>query len=218
MSEDPGPRSKRRAGKRAILRLLLHIGWLFQPAALQKFLRCSAGTLRGTLRRILEQAHHRGHLDTSEMLLIRRALSLRAMSLRDIMIPRVSILALSEDDTVENARAFARRGGVSQIVVFREHLDQITGVLLVSDLLDPALNHSDPISSLVRPALFIPSTKRLLDLLEEMRSQGHSLAVLVDEFGGTMGIVTEDDLWSALIGKPALPPRMEEETLLQDAA
>lgn len=120
----------------------------------------------------------------------------------DIIRPRINIIALDIEDTFEHIKDTVIEHGYSRLPVYRENLDTIEGVLYVKDLL-AHLKEKENFSwqALIRPAYFVPETKKINDLLEEFQTKKVHLAIVVDEYGGTSGIVTMEDILEEIVGE-----------------
>jgi gliding motility-associated protein GldE len=135
----------------------------------------------------------------------------------DILITRSDMVALNLQKPFREVVKFIIDAGYSRIPVFKENPDNIKGILYVKDLL-PHLNKLDSFrwQSLVRQAYFVPSTKRIDDLLEEFRANKNHMAIVVDEYGGTMGLVTMEDILEEIVGD--ISDEYDEETKLYTLA
>ncbi|GAA0409161.1 hemolysin family protein [Microbispora corallina] len=123
--------------------------------------------------------------------------------LREVLLPRTEVEFMAADTPLAEAAVLAAAMPHSRFPVYRDSYDDIIGFVHVRDLLDPVLTgRVEPISELVpiRPVKLVPASKRVLVTLAEMRDEGHHLAIVVDEYGGTSGIVTLEDLVEELIG------------------
>jgi CBS domain containing-hemolysin-like protein len=122
---------------------------------------------------------------------------------REVMTPRPDIVAIRSDATVANLRALFRDQQYSRVPVYHENLDNIAGFVFVKDLmlLDCADMDSRSIGTLLRPATFVPETKRVPDLLKEFQRAQVQSAIVVDEYGGTAGLVTIEDLLEEIVGE-----------------
>lgn len=122
---------------------------------------------------------------------------------RAVMTPRPDIVAVRADATLEELRALFREQEYSRIPVFQENLDNILGIVFVKDLIQltgtEVRDHS--IAGLVRPVTFVPETKRVPELLKEFQEKQVQLAIVVDEYGGTAGLVTLEDLLEEIVGE-----------------
>jgi CBS domain containing-hemolysin-like protein len=119
------------------------------------------------------------------------------------MTPRPDIVAIRDDATVADLRTVFREQQYSRVPVFHENLDNIAGFVFVKDLilLDCADMDTRSLGSLVRPATFVPETKRVPDLLKEFQRKQVQTAIVVDEYGGTAGLVTIEDLLEEIVGE-----------------
>jgi CBS domain containing-hemolysin-like protein len=152
---------------------------------------------------LLEQSLKRGVVEQDEEAMIHGVFELTRTVTREVMTPRPDIVAVPADASLEEVLATAAESGYSRLPVYRESVDEVVGVLLVKDLL-PWLGREDretfSAEKLARDALFVPETKPVDDLLAELRREKVHLAVVVDEFGGTDGIVTLEDLVEEIVG------------------
>ena len=112
--------------------------------------------------------------------------------MREVMTPRPDIVAIQAEATLAELLALFREQEYSRIPVFKENLDNILGIVFVKDLvvLAEANTGEQPITPLVRPAVFVPETKRVPELLKEFQRRQAQMAIVVDEYGGTAGLVT----------------------------
>jgi CBS domain containing-hemolysin-like protein len=123
---------------------------------------------------------------------------------REVMTPRPDIVAIRDTSTIADLRALFREQEYSRFPVYRENLDNIVGVVFVKDLIqliDGEINPDAPIDSLLRPATFVPETKRVPELLKEFQRKQVQIAMVVDEYGGTAGLVTIEDLLEEIVGE-----------------
>lgn len=132
-----------------------------------------------------------------EIAVIAGVIAFTERPIREVMTPRTSIVAVAESASVRDAAVLFTESGYSRLPVFGESLDQITGMVYVFDLLKVAAADRLP----VRPVLIAPASRRCADLLFEMQRERRQLAVALDEFGGTAGIVTLEDLLEELVGE-----------------
>jgi magnesium and cobalt exporter, CNNM family len=121
---------------------------------------------------------------------------------REIMTPRPDIVAIREDATIGDLVALFREQEYSRFPVFKESLDNIAGFVFVKDLV--ALDNRDstrPITSLLRPVVIVPESKRVPELLKQFQRQQTQIAIVVDEYGGTAGLVTIEDMLEEIVGE-----------------
>src|SRR6185436_17843831 len=122
---------------------------------------------------------------------------------REVMTPRPDVVAIAADATLEQLRALFREEEYSRIPVYKENLDNILGFVFVKDLilLEDPTTVDKSILALLRPAHFVPETKPVTDLLREFQRKRVQIAIVVDEYGGTAGLVTLEDLIEELVGE-----------------
>ena len=147
---------------------------------------------------LLEMAYQQGTLAESEKEIILQIISLDHRTARDVMQPRAAMLAISDDATVEEMIAAAKRFKHRRLPIYDETPDTIVGILNTRALLlDPKIDLADAIEF---PS-YVPDTMNLLQLFQSLQKQQRGLAMVVDEFGGTAGLVTMEDILGKLIGK-----------------
>ncbi len=118
------------------------------------------------------------------------------------MTPRVDIVAASVDEPLEKLAALAVETSVSRLPLYRESIDQVVGILHIRDLFAGYLASPRPAASdLMKPAMLVPVTKLLGDLLKEFQAKRQQMAIVIDEFGGTEGVVTVEDLVEEIVGE-----------------
>jgi Mg2+/Co2+ transporter CorC len=132
-----------------------------------------------------------------EIVVLAGVLSFTDRTVSEVMTPRPDIVALEESASAQEAAVLLTESGYSRLPVFRDSLDQIIGMAYVFDLLKVGMTDRLPL----RPVLAVPASRRCADLLFEMQRERRHLAVVLDEFGGTAGIVTLDDLLEELVGE-----------------
>ncbi|SDG80899.1 hemolysin family protein [Microbacterium sp. 77mftsu3.1] len=146
-------------------------------------------------------ASHEG-LPDDERRILEDVLSLRGRQLSEVMRPRPEVTALDDTATIGEAVAHARELPFSRYPVADTSIDDIVGFVHVRDLFEAVAEGRDaPLSGIVRPIPYFPSTARVLPTLTKMRAEGHQIAVVVDEYGGTDGIVTLEDLVEEVVGE-----------------
>ena len=139
--------------------------------------------------------------DTNEDRLITAVARFANTHVKDVMTPRPDIVALPASATVGDLTRLIRETKYSRIPVFAENLDDIVGVVTVRDLIDHEGSPSDPLRPLVRPALVVPETKMIAELLQEFQAGRITFAVVIDEYGGTAGLVTVEDIVEEIVGE-----------------
>lgn len=156
------------------------------------------------LRHLIDVSRQSGHLEQEEQDLISNVLDFSDAEVREAMIPRTAVDALSVTSSVDEAKTAFRTWGYSRLPVYGGSLDDIVGILFRKDL-EPYLERQPPdgfnLEKLVRPAQFIPETARLGTALKLMQASHTHLAVVVDEHGGMEGIITLEDLLEEIVGE-----------------
>jgi CBS domain containing-hemolysin-like protein len=154
------------------------------------------------LRNLVNISHQSGHLEMEQQQLINRVFDFSESEVKEAMIPRTSVDAISADAGLEQVKAAFRSLGYSRLPVYRESVDNIVGILFRRDL-EPFLEspHGFQMESLLRPSLFVPETAKLGSVLRRMQRSNNHLAVVVDEHGGMEGIVTLEDLLEEIVGE-----------------
>jgi CBS domain containing-hemolysin-like protein len=149
-------------------------------------------------------AEQEGEITAVDRHLIERAFRLGDRTAEEVMVPRTDIVAVGADQSVDEAEARAVEAGHRRLVVYEEGLDEILGLVYLRDLVQAA-GKTPPatVRSLTQPALVVSEWKRVVELLRDMQAQGTHLAVVVDEFGGTAGILTIEDIAEELLGAVA---------------
>ena len=142
-------------------------------------------------------------IDVEEQALIESVFALGDTIVREVMVPRTDMVTVSSDDTISQALDIAIDRGLSRLPICGEGIDDIIGVGLVKDLTraERAGQGDRSVRSLMRRPRFVPETKHTDDLLREMQAGHHHLAVVVDEYGGTAGLVTLEDVVEELVGE-----------------
>ncbi len=162
-------------------------------------------TDKSKIREIIRESELQAHLDASDQKLITSFVNFKERVAKEIMVPRVDVFSLTAETPIrEAARLFATEG-YSRIPIYRETLDQIIGVALYKDLLRcyaaPEQDLNDPIETIAKPVLYAPENKKISLVLQEFRNKQMHMAIIVDEYGGTEGIVTIEDILEELVGE-----------------
>ena len=151
--------------------------------------------------------------------LLRSVVDFRDTLVREVMTPRPDIVAIRKDATIDDLRRLVQEQEYSRLPVYTESLDNIVGLVVVKDLIQVAapLPGMRPVTDIMRPAAFVPDTKRLMDLLREFRQKRLQLAIVVDEYGGTAGLVTVEDVVEELVGEIRDEYDSEAEPIVREA-
>lgn len=155
------------------------------------------------LEMIIRASGEGGHLSDEEFGLLTRSITFAANLTADVMVPRVRVVGLRSTSSIADLQALAIESGHSRFPVFGEDLDDIRGVAHVKDSLRVPLarRNAERVVDHMRPALVIPESQPIDTVLFELRTRGSGLAVVTDEYGGTAGIVTSEDLLEELVGE-----------------
>ena len=142
-------------------------------------------------------------LDDRDREMLRSIIELDYTSVRELMVPRLDMVAIEADVSLEEATEAIVQHGHSRIPVYVETIDHILGILYVRDLLAAVANPKEghDLRLLTRPAYIVPETKRVDELLEEFRQRRTQIAIVVDEYGGTEGLVTMEDVLEEIVGE-----------------
>jgi CBS domain containing-hemolysin-like protein len=151
----------------------------------------------------LDAGEEQGLIEREERRLLQSIVDFGATLVREVMTPRPDIVAVRADSTLDELRALFREQEYSRIPVYNENLDNILGIVFVKDLiqLTGAPGEAQAIAGLVRPAAFVPETKRVPEMLKEFQRKQVQMAIVVDEYGGTAGLVTLEDLLEEIVGE-----------------
>jgi putative hemolysin len=136
---------------------------------------------------------------------------------REVMTPRPDIIAIRQDASLADVRALFREEQYSCVPVFRETLDNIVGVVFVKDLVALPAGAEPPMTTIMRSAYFVPESKRVSELLKEMQRRQAQMAIVVDEYGGTAGLVTVEDLLEEIVGEIRDEYDVESETVTEES-
>jgi putative hemolysin len=168
---------------------------------------------------MMETGHHSGLLNDDEKDMISNIFDFDETPVDEAMTHRTDVVAAEDTSSVEDVVAVAMENGYSRIPVYHEDLDHVTGIIYVKDLL-PYVGNTIPgdlhLEQLMRPAYFVPKSKPCGELFTEMRMRRIQIAVVVDEYGGTEGIITMEDLLEAIVGNIQDEYDNEEEEIRRD--
>ena len=157
-----------------------------------------------SLLELLRNAEQDQVLDADALSIIEGALQVSSMQVREIMIPRSQVVTVSARNSLEEILDIVVEASHSRFPVVGENADNIMGILLAKDLLPLALNGNADrfsIKDIVRPATFVPESKRLNVLLKEFRETRHHMAIVIDEYGSACGVVTIEDVLEQIVGE-----------------
>ncbi len=172
--------------------------------------RLVAGSLRAVtpgpgidILSLVEREEAAGGVEEQERRMIRGIIDLEDKAAREIMVPRIDMAAADVEDRVADVATIVTERGYSRVPVFRENIDDIVGIVYAKDLLRALTDggRERTLQDLLRQPFFIPESKRLDELLKEMQSRRIHMAIVVDEYGGTAGLVTIEDLLEEIVGE-----------------
>ena len=170
----------------------------------QRISRLFSGKNMDQVEQAIIEASQDGELQAAEGSMLLSILRLDELQVQDIMIPRTDICSVEAKETIGAAIKTILASGHSRLPVHLDNRDNITGIIHAKDLLREAitpLNLEKPVSEIIRPAFFVPPTKSVLELLNELRAKKTHLAVILDEYGGTLGLVTIEDVLEQIVGE-----------------
>lgn len=176
---------------------------LVRPFGVDLLVREGPPITRDQFLSLIEVAEERGAITTQFADMMRRILALDQTTADEVMVPRTDIRAIEVNTSIQEAIDFVVRDGHSRYPVYRERLDQVIGILHAKDLLVHARAGSaqTSLASLLRPVIFVPTTKPVSALLREFQQERAHMAVVVDEYGGVAGLVTLEDVLEEIVGE-----------------
>lgn len=193
--------------------------------ALYKFLKLfpsqsdkdSSYRLKDKILEILHESEFSPYFDQSDQTLILSVVSFKERIAREVMVPRINMFTLPANTSVKEAGESFLREEYSRIPIWKDNVDNIIGTLYYKDLLGIYQNSPDqldqPIEKLIKPIVYTPETKKISQLLQEFRQKQIHMAIVVDEYGGTEGIVTIEDILEELVGDIADETDYDQEAL-----
>ena len=150
---------------------------------------------------IVEEAETEGGIDEGQSELIQNAIEFNELEAWDVLTPRVDIEAIEIDEDKESIAKLFRETGFSRLPVYEDDLDNILGVLNQKDFHNYIRNTDLPVSSYVKPVIFVAGSMKISQLLKRLQTAKAHIAIIVDEYGGTSGLVTMEDIIEELIGE-----------------
>jgi len=188
-----------------ITTLLIAIGNALTPG---KGFKSGPFANEAELRDLVDQAHERGLVEESEHEMIHSVFELGDTLIRELMVPRTEMVWIEGSKNLRQGLSLALRSGFTRIPVIGESIDNIVGIAYVKDLARRVHEFRDSetqeiVADHVRPATFIPETKTASELLKEMQRDQIHLAIVVDEYGGTAGLITIEDIIEEIVGEIA---------------
>ncbi len=170
-----------------------------------------------SVEQVVDAVEKAGLIEMDEHQMITGIIHLDRTLVRDIMVPRMDVVTMEANATIHDALDVLIKHAVSRVPVYEESIDHIVGVLYAKDLFQVLRDAKTdaPIRPLLRPAQFVPESKRLDELLQELQKTKVHLAIVVDEYGGTAGIVTIEDILEEIVGEIQDEYDTSEEPLIE---
>lgn len=150
---------------------------------------------------MVEEAELEGGINKQEGTLIKSAIEFSELEAVDILTPRVDVVAISSKATKEEAAEKFRETAFSRLPVYEETIDDIIGIIYQKDFHNHVYHHEKQLSDIIRPAFYTTKNKKIGELLKELQTKKSHIAIVIDEFGGTIGIVTMEDILEELVGE-----------------
>lgn len=193
---------------RPVLWLLLRISNFFIVILGGKKVSFAPFITEEEIRSAVDAGHEEGVLQSEERMIMKRTLELKDISVKEIMTPRVEIVCLEEEAPLLDLMELIGSDGYSRYPIYRENIDRIVGVCYAKDLLNFILDRKDSdllksvhVKEIMRTPYFVPETKKVDDLLKEFREKKNHMAIVIDEYGGTAGIISMEDVIEELTGE-----------------
>jgi CBS domain containing-hemolysin-like protein len=181
--------------------LLIRIGNAFTPG---KGFRYGPFATQVELRELVDLAEQRGVVEHDEREMIHSVFALGDTIAREVMVPRTEMVLVEERKSAQQALNLALRSGFSRLPVIGESVDDVLGVIYLKDLVQRTQNGAGlgvPVGEVMRPATYVPESKHVDELLKEMQAARTHMAIVVDEYGGTAGLITIEDILEEIVGE-----------------
>ena len=166
----------------------------------------------------VEESERAGAIEESEAHMIEGVLELPELHASEVMTPRTDMTSIPVEASIEEATRQAHEAGHSKVPVYKGNRDEICGIFHLRDAIPILLNgrdHLPPLEKILRPVFFVPATKRVVQLLREFQEKESSLAIVLDEYGGTEGLITVEDILEEIVGDLREPHDQEEAQHIQ---
>jgi CBS domain containing-hemolysin-like protein len=166
---------------------------------------------RSELRGLVDYLERRSGIEPGEREMVRSVFELGDTIVREVMVPRTDMVFIESDKTVEQALSLAMRSGFSRIPVVGENEDDVVGIAYLKDIVAWSHDHpgalsddsgaTEKVAAVMRPASYVPDSKPVDELLRQMQAQRNHMVIVIDEYGGTAGLVTIEDLLEEIVGE-----------------
>lgn len=188
-----------------LTKLLILVGNAITPG---RGYRAGPFSTQAELRELVDAAQKAALIEDQESRMIHSVFDLGGTTVRQVMVPRTEMVFIERGKTLRQAQSLALRSGFSRIPVIGEGTDDVVGVMFLKDVVQRLFEHRDAdrserVESLMRGVSFVPDSKPVDDLLREMQAHREHLAIVIDEFGGTAGLVTIEDILEEIVGEIA---------------
>lgn len=156
------------------------------------------------LKQIVTESQHAGEIEPEERRMIHNVFEFGDLSVHEVMIPRTDVVAVEDSARVEDFLEIFAESSHERYPVYSDNLDNIVGYISIKDILHELTRGPEarvkPVKDFIRPALFVPEAKRVSELLTEMQRSNRQLAIVIDEYGGTEGMATTENLLEEIVG------------------
>jgi CBS domain containing-hemolysin-like protein len=149
----------------------------------------------------VEEVRQEGGINRREEEMIRQAIEFDEITAAEIMTPRMDVAAVSQSATARHIESLFEKTGFSRLPVFRDNIDNIIGIILLKDFYREVIKKGKSLSEIIKPVVLVAKTMKIPRLLQTLKDKQSHMAALVDEFGGTLGIVTVEDILEELVGE-----------------
>jgi CBS domain containing-hemolysin-like protein len=168
--------------------------------------KSKTSTASPELQGLVDYLEGRAAIEPGEREMVRSVFELGDTIVREVMVPRTDMVFIEADKTVEQALSLALRSGFSRIPVVGENTDDVVGIAYLKDIVQwshehPGAEATEKVAAVMRPATFVPDSKPVDELLRQMQAQRIHVAIVIDEYGGTAGLVTIEDILEEIVGE-----------------
>jgi len=157
-------------------------------------------TTREDVRVLVDESAQHGNIEPEEQRMIHSVINLQATQAKEIMVPRIDMEALPDTATRDELIALLTKTGRTRVPIYRDSVDTVTGVINAHDVLLDETHEVQDIARFIKPVMHVPDTMKVDDLLQEMKRAKQHLAIVTDEYGGTDGLVTIEDILEEIFG------------------